>query len=67
MALEKYIKITLFLLNMKYLRNGFLAGDMLIWNKLLLVYLRKCLIFYDYVWFVQFILERNIHFQGKMN
>src|ERR1044072_7047255 len=53
MALEKYIKINLFLLNMKYLRNilmldnDFLAGGMLICNKLLLIYLRKCLIFYD--------------------
>src|SRR6201990_545034 len=53
MALEKYIKITLFLLNMKYLRNilmldnDFLAGGMLIRNNLLGVYLRKCLILYD--------------------
>ena len=51
MSLEKYIKITDFLLNMKYLRNilmhgnDFLAGRMLIRNNLLLVYLRKCLIF----------------------
>ena len=56
MALEKYIKITVFLLNMKYLRNismhdnDFLAGGMLIRTNLLLVYLKKCLIFYDYVW-----------------
>src|ERR1700755_98148 len=54
MALEKCIKITLFLLNMKYLRNicmlvnDFLAGSMLIRNNLLLFYLKKCLIFYDY-------------------
>src|ERR1044072_1680508 len=51
MALEKYIKITVFLLNMKYLRNilmldnDFLAGGILIRNNLLGVYLRKCLIF----------------------
>jgi len=57
MALEKYIKITLFLFNMKYLRtiwmldNDFLAGGILIRTNLLGVYLRKCLIFYDYVWF----------------
>ena len=57
MALEKFIKITVFLLNMKYLRNilmldnDFLAGGMLIKTNFLLVYLRKCLIFYDYVWF----------------
>ena len=57
MALEKSIKITLFWLNMKYLPNigmldnDFLACGMLIWNNLLLIYLRKCLIFYDYVWF----------------
>src|SRR6201990_1072776 len=53
MELEKYIKITAFLLNMKYLLNilmldnDFLAGGMLIRNNLLLVYLRKCLILYD--------------------
>src|ERR1700755_2299398 len=53
MALEKYIKITVFLLNMKYLRNilildnDFLAGGMLIRNNLLGVYLRKCLILND--------------------
>ena len=57
MAFEKYIKITLFSLNMKYLRNiwmldnDFLAGGMLIRTNLLGVYLRKFLIFYDYVWF----------------
>ena len=57
MALEKYIKIALFLLNMKYLRNiwmldnDFLAGGMLIWTNLLGVYLKKIQIFYDYVWF----------------
>ena len=57
MALEKYIKITDFLLNMKYLRNiwmldnDYLAGGMLIRTNLLGIYLRKCLIFYDYVWF----------------
>src|ERR1700755_1716198 len=57
MGLEKYIKITIFLLNMKYLRNilmldnDFLASGMLIKTNLLVVYLRKCLIFYDYVWF----------------
>src|ERR1700755_3417159 len=57
LELEKYIKRTVFLLNMKYLcnicmlDNDFSAGDMLIRNNLLLVYLRKCLIFYDYVWF----------------
>jgi hypothetical protein len=57
MALEKYIKITDFLLNMEYLfkiwmlDNDFLAGGMLIRTNLLLVYLRKCLIFYDYEWF----------------
>ena len=51
LALEKYIKITAFLLNMQDLRiiwmldNDFLAGGMLIWNNLLLVYLKKCLIF----------------------
>ena len=56
MALKKYIKITVFLLNMEYLLkirmldNDFLAGDVLIRTNLLLVYLRKCLIFYDYVW-----------------
>ena len=44
MALEKYIKITVFLFNMKYLRNicmldnDFLAGGMIIRNNLLLVY-----------------------------
>ena len=44
-----------FLLNMKYLRNiwmldnDFLAGGMR--TNLLGVCLRKCLIFYDYVWF----------------
>ena len=53
MALEKYIKITVFLLNMKYLQhiwmlnNDFLAEDMLIKPKLFGVYLRKCLIFYN--------------------
>jgi len=31
------------------LDNDILAEGMLIWNKLLDVYLRKCLIFYDYV------------------
>ena len=57
MALEKYIKITDFLLNMIYLRNiwmldnDYLAGGMLIITNFLLVYLKKCLIFYDYVWF----------------
>src|ERR1044072_4429307 len=57
MVLEKYIKITVFLLNMKYLcnilmlDNDFLAGGMLIRTNFLLVHLRKCLIFYDYVWF----------------
>ena len=51
MVLEKYIKITVFLLKMKYLRNiwmfdnDFLASGMLIRNNLLLVYLKKCLIF----------------------
>jgi len=30
------------------LDNDFLAGGMLIRNNLLLVYLKKCLIFYDY-------------------
>ena len=44
MALEKYIKISVFLFNMKYLRNilmldnDFLAGGMLIRNNLLLVF-----------------------------
>src|ERR1700755_1077217 len=53
MALGKYIKITLFLLNMKYLLNilmldnDFLAGGMLIRTNVLGVYLRKCLILYD--------------------
>ena len=57
MALEKYIKITVFLLNIKYLRNiwmldkDFVAGGMLTRTNLLLVYLKKCLIFYEYVWF----------------
>ena len=57
MALEKYIKITVFLLNMNYfwniwmLDNDFIAGGMLVKNNLLGVHLRKCLIFYDYVWF----------------
>ena len=56
-TLEKYIKITVFLLNMKYLRNiwmldnDFLAGGMLIKTNLFGVYLRKCLIFYENVWF----------------
>ena len=73
MALEKYLKITLFLLNMKYQRNiwmldnDFLAAVMLIRTNLDGVYLRKCLIFYNYVFFDQFILERNIHFQVKMS
>ena len=49
------------------LDNDFLAGGMLIRTNLLLVYLRKCLIFYDYVWFDQFILVRNIHFMVKMS
>ena len=31
--------------------NAFLAEGMLIRNNLLAVYLRKCLIFYDYKWF----------------
>ena len=53
MALEKYLKITLFLLNMKYLRNiwmldnDFLAGGMLFRTNLLGVCLRKGLIFED--------------------
>ena len=57
MALEKYIKITVFMLNMKYLSNiwmldnDFLAGGMLIWTNFLGVYLIKYLIFYEYVWF----------------
>src|ERR1700755_771963 len=57
MALEKCIKITVFLVNMKYLRNirmldnDFLATGMLIRTNLFGIYLRKCLIFYDYVWF----------------
>ena len=57
MALEKYIKITDFLLNMKYLRNiwmldnDYLVGGMLIRTNLLGVYLKIFLIFYDYVWF----------------
>ena len=62
MALEKYIKITVFLLNMKYLHNiwmldkDFLAGSMLIRPNLLGVYLRKCLIFLwlGMVWLVFF-------------
>ena len=68
MALEKYIKITLFLLNMKYLRNiwmldyDFLADGMLIRTNLLGIFLRKSLIFYDYVWFDSFILISNTHF-----
>jgi len=33
------------------LDNDFLAGGMLIRTNLFVVYLRKCLIFYDYVWF----------------
>jgi hypothetical protein len=33
------------------LDNDFLAGGMLIWTNLLGVYLKKILIFYDYVWF----------------
>ena len=47
MALEKYIKITDFLLNLKYLRNiwmrdnDYLAGGMLIRTNLLGIYLRK--------------------------
>ena len=51
MALEKYIKITVFLLSMKNLRNicmlnnDFLAGGMLIRPNLLRVYLRNCLFF----------------------
>ena len=55
MALKKYIKISIFLINMKYLRNvykldnDFLAGGMLIRTNLLGVCLRKCMIFYDYV------------------
>ena len=57
MALEKYINIIVFLLSMKYvqyfgmLNEDFLAEDMLIWPILIGVYLRKCLIFYDYEWF----------------
>ena len=57
MALENCIKITVFLLNMKYLSNiwmldnDFLAGGMLIKTNLFGVYLMKCLIFYDYVCF----------------
>ena len=45
MALEKYIKITFFLVNMKYLRNigmldnDFLASGMLIRTNLLLVFI----------------------------
>ena len=56
-GVRKNFKITLFLLNMKYLpniwmlENDFLAGSMLIKTNLLLVFLRKCLIFYDYVLF----------------
>ena len=52
MVLEKYIKITVFLLNMKYLRNiwmldiDFLDDGMLIRTNLLGIYLRKFLIFY---------------------
>ena len=51
MALETYIKITVFLLNMKYLQNismldnDFLGEGMLIRSNMLRVYLRKCLIF----------------------
>ena len=58
MALEKYINITVFLLNMKYMPNilmfdnDFLDEGMLIIKNLLGVYLRKCLIFYDYVWLI---------------
>ena len=57
MELEKNFKITLFLLNMKYLpniwmlENDFLAGGMLIMTNLLGIYLRKSLIFDDYVGF----------------
>ena len=53
MAFEKYIKITVFLLNMKdlcnilMLDNDFLACGLLIITNLLLVYLKKSLIFYD--------------------
>ena len=49
------------------LDNDFLAGGLLIRTNLLLVYVRKCLIFYVYVWFDQFILVRNIHFMVKMS
>ena len=47
------------------LDNDFLAGGMLIRTNLLGVHLRKCLIFYDYVWFDKFILVINIHFRLK--
>ena len=49
------------------LENDFLAGGMLIRSNLLLFYLRKYLIFYDYVWFDSFILVSNIHILVKMS
>ena len=48
------------------LDNNFLAGGMLIRSNKLGIYLRKCLIFYDYVWFDKFILVSNTHFFVKM-
>ena len=66
-ALGKYIKITVFLLNMKYLQhiwmlnNDFLAEDMLNTANFLGVYPRKCLIFYDYCTYGLISLFSNEH------
>ena len=43
------------LTTIKLIINDFLAGGMFIRTYLLGIYLRKCLIFYDYVWFDQLI------------
>ena len=50
-ALEKYINNMKYLSNIWMLDNDFLAFGMLIRKYLLVVYLRKSLIFNDYVWF----------------
>ena len=66
MALEKYIKITVFLLNMKNLQhiwildNDFFAGGMLIRPNLLRVYLRKSdFLWLRMVWLVYFSKEQS--------
>ena len=65
MALEKYIKITVFLLNMKYLwniwmlDNDFLAGGMLIRTNLLLCLSKEMsdFLWLRMVWLVYFSKE----------